>query len=85
MESVLSVRGNCMADDKRWIEWKFKNHLSVAKDPVAASILVLVECLSDIDHQICMGIRYGVYGAEASAHNFGSSIKVDVEVKNHEQ
>lgn len=70
-----------MAADPEWNHAldDFHKALVACKDPVAAAILVhsvrvdylvtrvarLERHFKDFDHQICMGIRYGLFGTEA--------------------
>lgn len=48
-------------------ELHFQHVLKITKDPVAAAIMILAGKINgqlhDFDHQICMGIRHGLFGS----------------------
>ena len=51
------------------IKEDFQYYFDLSDDPIAASILCLTEAVNSstekLDHKICMGIRKGLFGAEA--------------------
>jgi hypothetical protein len=68
------------------IESIFRKHVQNVEDAgssdvVAASILTLAEVVNnrfdDLDQKLCMGIRYGLFGANASDHD---DIRRDISV-----
>ncbi len=58
-----------MADRER-IENLFEINWDVTKEPLAAALLVLAQIVTEgvehIDHHIALGIRYGLFGADAA-------------------
>lgn len=59
----------------------YQDHLRTTTSDVAAAILTHAECiaaiqqtLSDFDHQICMGIREGLFGDGNDSHSIHDSI-----------
>ncbi len=55
------------------IDEVYEMYLKKTKNPVAAAILVMageIQALSDdLDHNICMGMRNGIFGNGSSEHS----------------
>ena len=48
------------------IQSMYEGYVETTKEPTAAALLVLAEQLADIDHQIALGVRKGLFGIGAS-------------------
>lgn len=56
--------------DRKWIESLFESYREKTGEPLAASLLVLAQIVTEAvnrsDHKIALGIRVGLFGTESS-------------------